>query len=101
VTSPASRRPDHGFTGERPCRACGRAVESVLSGERCERLPRYLSGALRHFPDDAGLCPDDHGWADYAALASAVCSQSPWASAVHLAAVVTTDPKGRLERDET
>jgi putative RNA 2'-phosphotransferase len=71
----------------------------VLSGDRRERLSRFVSGALRHFPDDAGLVLDDRGWTDDESVESAVREQYPWATDAHLAAVVATDPKGRFERD--
>jgi putative RNA 2'-phosphotransferase len=109
VTDPVFRCPDHGFvTGgegvtsedENPnCPECGRSVERVLSGERRRRLSTFVSGALRHFPEDAGIELDGRGWADYDALASAVGLKYDWAAPDRLAAVVATDPKGRFERE--
>nr|WP_309221881.1 RNA 2'-phosphotransferase [Halorussus sp. MSC15.2] len=91
MTAPASGDPD--------CPECGADVERVLPGERRRRLSKFVSGALRHFPDEAGLELDDSGWADYAALEDAVVSKYEWADPQLLAAVVATDPKGRFERE--
>lgn len=95
---------DEGAAGDprgdgRGCPACGRAGEAVLSAERRKRLSKFVSGALRHFPDDADLAPDERGWVAWDALVGAVDDRYPWADERALAAVVTTDPKGRFERD--
>lgn len=109
VTDAIYRCPDHGYVtasgaddGSDPeCPDCGRSVERVLSGERRRRLSKFASGALRHFPADAGLELDDSGWTDYDDLVSAVTGKYDWADPGHVEAVVATDPKGRFERRET
>jgi putative RNA 2'-phosphotransferase len=107
VTDAIYRCPDHGYVtasgaddAERECPECGATAERVLSGERRRRLSKFVSGALRHFPDDADLELDDRGWADYADLVAAVTGKYDWADRGHLDAVVATDPKGRFERRE-
>lgn len=57
-----------------------------------------MSGALRHFPDDAGLNLDDRGWTSEASLIEAVDRKYDWAGPTHVDAVIETDPKGRFER---
>jgi putative RNA 2'-phosphotransferase len=97
VTDPVRRCPDHGYTdGVCPC---GTAGETVLSADRRTRLSKFLSGALRHFPDDAGLSLDDRGWVAWADLVAAATAQYPWADAAAVEGVAATDPKGRFERD--
>lgn len=105
VTDPVFRCPDHGFTTapEPPtpkCPDCGQPTQTVLSGERRRRLSKFASGALRHFPDDAGLELDSGGWTDYDDLVRAVTQKYDWAEREHLDAVVATDPKGRLESED-
>ncbi|UPV75687.1 RNA 2'-phosphotransferase [Halorussus limi] len=104
MTDSIYRCPDHGFVtgpeGETPaCPECDRSVERILSGERRRRLSKFVSGALRHFPDDAGLDLDEQGWTDYDDLADAVVRKYDWADPDHLAAVAATDPKGRFEEE--
>lgn len=98
------RCPDHGYfesggeTGADGC-PCGREGEAALSSERRTRLSKFTSGALRHFPADVGLAPDDRGWVAWDALVAAAGDRYRWADEPALAAVVATDPKGRFERD--
>jgi putative RNA 2'-phosphotransferase len=89
---------DHGhFEGE-TCPLCDGAGRAVLAAERRRRLSKYLSGALRHFPDDAGLTLDEEGWTPFDALVAAAERQYDWADREAVAAVVATDPNGRFER---
>lgn len=89
---------DHGYADGERCPVCGTEGRRVLGEERRTRLSKFLSGALRHFPDDAGLSLDDRGWADYGALVGAAAATYPWATPERVEAVVATDPKGRFER---
>jgi len=89
----------HGYH-EGDCPVCGADGTHVLNGARRKRLSKFCSGALRHFPDDAGIELDDAGWADWAELVAAVERKYDWVTGDHVAAVVATDPKGRFERDE-
>ncbi|WP_135304020.1 RNA 2'-phosphotransferase [Haloarcula amylovorans] len=89
---------DHGFFEGKRCPACGSEGRHVLDGERRRRLSKFVSGALRHFPEDAGLELDAAGWTSFAELTTAVEGKYGWANRETLAAVVATDPKGRFER---
>ncbi|WP_254767076.1 RNA 2'-phosphotransferase [Salinilacihabitans rarus] len=98
MTEPIRACDEHGpFEGE-ACPACESSGSPVLSGQRRRRLSTFLSGALRHFPDDVGLALDDHGWTEYDALVGAAERKYDWARPEHVAAVIATDPKGRFER---
>ncbi|MBV0900575.1 RNA 2'-phosphotransferase [Haloarcula salina] len=92
------RCPDHGFFEGAACPTCDAPGAHVLEGERRRRLSKFVSGALRHFPDDAGIELDSSGWTPFPALADAVARRYDWADADALAGVVATDPKGRFER---
>lgn len=98
MTAPVSRCPEHGYVAGDACPACDAPVDRVLGGARREQLSKFVSGALRHFPDDAGVALDDAGWTAFDDLAAAVADRYDWATQEHLAAVVATDPKGRFER---
>lgn len=95
------RCPAHGFFAGEACPTCDAPGARVLDGERRRRLSKFVSGALRHFPDDAGLELDDAGWTPFPALVNAVEQRYDWADAEALAGVVATDPKGRFERTGT
>jgi putative RNA 2'-phosphotransferase len=100
VTADVRSCPDHGcFEGEE-CPVCGAIGENVLRSERRTRLSKFTSGALRHFPDDAGLSLDERGWVGYEDLVESVTRRYDWAEPAHVEAVIVTDPKGRFERLE-
>ncbi len=99
MTEPVSDCADHGYFEGDECPVCGDG-ELVLPGDHRRRLSKFVSGALRHFPDDAGIELDEGGWTTVDELADAVASKYDWATADHLDALVATDPKGRFERDE-
>jgi putative RNA 2'-phosphotransferase len=71
-----------------------------LDDARRTRLSKFLSGALRHFPDDVGLDLDPAGWADLADLIEAARNRYGWVSAEHVRGVIAADRKGRFETDE-
>ncbi|MFB6301951.1 MAG: RNA 2'-phosphotransferase [Haloferacaceae archaeon] len=99
MTEPVRRCPDHGpFSGD-ACPDCDASGDPVLGGDHRRRLSKFLSGALRHFPGDVGLDLDEHGWTPWTALVDAATGRYGWADEAAVAAVVTTDPKGRFERD--
>jgi putative RNA 2'-phosphotransferase len=89
---------DHGYFDADRCPVCDDDGRDVLDGDRRRRLSKFVSGALRHFPTDAGLELDEAGWTPFEALVDAVEDQYGWADADALAGVVATDPKGRFER---
>lgn len=90
----------HGYFDGEQCPVCGASGRGVLSSDRRTRLSKFVSGALRHFPDDAGLTLDSAGWTEYETLVDAVTEKYPWAESEHVAGVVATDPKGRFQRRE-
>ncbi|WP_135823562.1 RNA 2'-phosphotransferase [Halorussus ruber] len=97
MTEPVFRCPDHGVTTAQECPECGGNTRKLLGGERRRRLSKFVSGALRHFPEEAGLELDRGGWTDYDDLARVVKNKYDWADRELLDAVVETDPKGRFE----
>jgi putative RNA 2'-phosphotransferase len=101
MPAPVRHCPDHGyFEGDR-CPTCDTSGRHVISGERRRRLSKFASGALRHFPGDAGLALDDAGWTSLDGLADSVEGKYDWADRDALLGVVATDPKDRFERDTT
>ena len=91
--------PDHGpFAGEK-CPDCGVAGSLVVSASNRTRVSKFLSGALRHFPDDVGLTLDAAGWTSFPTLVERTRARYDWLADGAVAAIVRLDPKGRFERD--
>ena len=98
MTDPIRACDDHGqFSGDR-CPVCGAHGVLFLRANRRRQLSKFLSGALRHFPDEVGIRLDERGWTEEDDLVSAVEERYEWAGAGHVSAVIATDPKGRFER---
>lgn len=102
MTEPIRTCKDHGaFDSEQNrCPVCNARGVQLLSASQRRRLSKFMSGALRHFPDDVGLELDDRGWTSYDALVDAVERKYDWADDDHVAAVIATDPNGRFERTD-
>ena len=92
------RCPEDGFFEGDTCPVCDGAGTRVLDSERRRQLSKFVSGALRHFPEDAGIEVDEAGWTDFESLCNAIERQYDWADDEALAGVIATDPKGRFER---
>lgn len=88
--------PNHGYFRGDECK-CGESGKYVLDSDRTERMGRFLSGALRHFPDDLGLAMNQHGWVDMDVLLDVMKIRYPWASSQRLYALVESDTKDRYQ----
>lgn len=89
----------HGYFDGEECPDCGAEGRHVLSDDRRRRLSKFVSGLLRHFPDDYDLAVDARGWADTDRLVEIVDQRYDWADRRGIEAVVAVDPKGRFEID--
>jgi len=88
--------PEHGpFRGEL-C-VCGNEGSLVLDDSRTERIGRFISGALRHFPDDLGLAISSKGWVDLNLFSEVMHERYHWATKRCLIALVESDEKSRYE----
>ena len=87
---------NHGFFRGETC-ACGEAGTLMLNDEQTERLGRFISGALRHFPDDLGLAMNQHGWVGVDVLVDAMVTRYKWANKEKLFSIIESDEKGRYE----
>jgi len=88
--------PEHGFYRGEICK-CGYRGELILEKERVEKLGRFISGILRHFPQRFGLEIDENGWIDFEGLVRAVKKKFKWANRWLVKAIVYSDEKGRYE----
>lgn len=99
--SEVRRCTEHGFHEGERCPICGAAGHPIVDAERRRRLSKFLSGALRHFPADAGIAIGERGWTSWSALVQAASERYDWADETTVSAIVQTDPKGRFEVDGT
>ena len=88
--------PAHGAFRGSECK-CGETGTLLLDEEQTERLGRFISGALRHFPDDLGLAMNQHGWVDLDVLCDAMKTRYKWANKDKLLSIIDSDEKGRYE----
>src|SRR6056297_2910743 len=92
---------EHGYFRGDGCSECGNEGRYVLDDDREERLGRFVSGALRHFPADVGLEMDQQGWVDLAFLYDAMKKRYRWATMERLISLVESDKKERYEIDDS
>ena len=88
--------PIHGAFRGSECK-CGETGILLLDDEQTERLGRFISGALRHFPDDLGLAMNQHGWVDLDVLCDAMRTRYKWSNKDKLLSIIESDEKGRYE----
>ena len=86
----------HGYFRDNVCQ-CNEVGTIILDDEQTERLGRFISGALRHFPDDLGLAMNQHGWVDVDVLCDAMRTRYKWANKEKLLSIIESDEKGRYE----
>ncbi|KXS42960.1 MAG: RNA 2'-phosphotransferase-like protein [Methanolobus sp. T82-4] len=89
----------HGYFRGEQCPDCANEGRYVLDDEREERLGRFVSGALRHFPEDVGLEIDPQGWVDMDILCKIMKKRYKWGTTERLISLVESDRKGRYEID--
>ena len=89
----------HGYVTAKRCPTCGNSGSHIIDGSTRRQVSTFLSGALRHFPDDAGLALDEAGWT---ALDSVVdrAGETYGIDREAVIGIIQTDPKGRFEVDD-
>ncbi|HJH29517.1 MAG TPA: RNA 2'-phosphotransferase [Methanosarcinaceae archaeon] len=90
---------EHGYFRGHECPECGDNGRYVLDDEREERLGRFISGALRHFPEDVGLEMDMQGWVNLDNLCNIMESRYRWSTEERLIALIDSDVKKRYEAE--
>jgi len=92
---------EHGYFRGEECPQCGERGKFMLDDEHEMRLGRFVSGVLRHFPDDVGLDMDAQGWIELDAFCEAMKKRYKWAGKMRLVSLVESDPKQRYEIDDS
>ncbi len=88
--------PEHGFYRGERCK-CGAKGELILEKDKVERLGRFISGVLRHFPDKFDLQMDENGWVNFESLVRVVRRRYRWANKWVVKALIYSDEKKRYE----
>ncbi|WMW21780.1 RNA 2'-phosphotransferase [Methanolobus mangrovi] len=91
---------EHGYFRGEVCPDCGEEGRYVLDDDREERLGRFISGALRHFPGDVGIEMDSLGWVELGQLCDIMKKRYKWGTMERLISLVESDKKGRYEIDD-
>ncbi|MCS7121497.1 MAG: RNA 2'-phosphotransferase [Archaeoglobaceae archaeon] len=88
--------PEHGFYRGKECK-CGKLGEVVLEAEKVEKVGRFMSGILRHFPDRFGLNVDENGWVNFESLVRVLKKKFKWVDKWVVKAIVMSDFRERYE----
>lgn len=88
---------EHGYFKGEDCPCCHEPGSAVLTDEQEDRLGRFVSGALRHFPDKLGLSMYPDGWVSFNALASSCARKYRWMKKEYMYALLDVDDKERYE----
>mgnify|MGYP002761932010 FL=1 len=88
----------HGYFDATECPSCGATGTDILDSATRTRISKFLSGALRHFPDDAGLDLDAAGWTAIDSVVERV-GEKYGVDRDAVIGIIRTDPKGRFEVD--
>lgn len=87
----------HVYTENSTCPVCGNPTEQLLTEEQRLQLSKFLSGLLRHFPNEYGLTVDNAGWADKDTVVNIITDKYEFGSSDALHAVVSLGKKDRFE----
>ncbi|ERH05889.1 MAG: RNA:NAD 2''-phosphotransferase [Halonotius sp. J07HN4] len=89
----------HGYFDASECPTCGATGNRILDHSARTQISTFLSGALRHFPDDVGLELDAAGWTELATVVDRA-SKKYGVDREAIIGIIHTDPKGRFEVDD-
>jgi len=89
----------HGYFDTPECPTCEATGREILDSSTRTHISKFLSGALRHFPDDAGLELDAAGWTELETVVDRA-SEKYGVDRAAVIGIIHTDPKGRFEVDD-
>jgi putative RNA 2'-phosphotransferase len=90
---------EHGYFRGELCPECNTKGRYVLGDRYEERLGKFVSGALRHFPNATGLEMDKKGWVNLDQFYNVLKQKYKWATKESLISLVESDIKNRYEID--
>ena len=88
---------EHGYFRGGSCLQCKLPGRYVLDDSKEEKLGRFVSGALRHFPASAGVEMDKCGWVNLNAFCEVMKKRYNWMRKEYVYALVESDEKNRYE----
>lgn len=93
------RKCDDKFYEGEECPVCGDTGVLVVDHDERRKASKFLSGLLRHFPEDYGVELDNRGWASTGDVLEACSEKYDWIESEQVLGIVATDNKGRFEVD--
>ena len=90
---------EHGYFRGEVCPECETRGRYVMDDRSEERLGKFVSGALRHFPKAVGLEMNSRGWVDLDYFCKILKRRYKWATKESLISLVESDVKNRYEID--
>ncbi len=87
----------HGYFRGSSCLQCKHPGRYLLDDSREEKLGRFISGTLRHFPESVGVEMDKRGWVNLNSFCEIIEKRYTWMRKEYLYALVESDRKGRYE----
>lgn len=88
---------EHGYFKGENCPRCLRPALPVLTDDQEDRLGRFVSGALRHFPEKLGIPMYPDGWVSFNLLTAVCAKKYPWMKKEYMYALIESDEKERYE----
>jgi len=79
---------EHGYFRGGSCLQCKRPGRYLLDDSKEEKLGRFVSGTLRHFPASAGVEMDMFGWVNLNAFYDVMRKRYNWMKKEYLYALV-------------
>lgn len=89
--------PIHRFSENSTCSECGEDIDKIMSHSNRKSVSKFMSGVLRHFPDDFDIDIDDNGWVDLDELYSVLSEQYEELELLEVEGIIALDSKGRFE----
>lgn len=88
---------EHGYFRGGSCLQCKDPGRYLLDDGKEEKLGRFVSGTLRHFPASVGVEMDKCGWVNLNTFCEVMKKRYNWMRKEYLYALVESDEKGRYE----
>lgn len=91
------RKCDGKFYEGEYCPDCSSVGDHVIGHYKRRKVSKFLSGLLRHFPEDYDIALNSRGWVPTGDLLDVCSEKYNWIDSEQVLGIVATDDKGRFE----